>query len=62
MEFNWDVTDKLRLTLGGQNVFDQYPDLASAAVGETCCGRYYRSDSVAPWQGSFWYLRANAIF
>jgi iron complex outermembrane receptor protein len=62
LELNWDVTDAWRLTVGGQNVFDKYPDPASAAVGETCCGRIYRSDSIVPWQGSFWYLRASAAF
>ena len=51
--------DNYRVTLGGQNIFDQFPDKGQF---ETCCGRIYRSDSIPDWQGQLWYLQASAQF
>ena len=40
--------------------FDQFPDRGT--LGESCCGRIYRSDSIPDWQGQLWYLQASAQF
>ena len=48
--------DRLSVTAGAQNVFDNYPDPGEF---EVCCGRIYRSDSIPPWQGRWLYLRAG---
>ena len=53
----WAISDQYSLTLGGQNVFDNYPD---AGEFEVCCGRTYRSDSVVSWQGAYYFLRFDA--
>ena len=53
----WRIGDTYTLTLGGQNVFGETPDRARF---EACCGRIYRSDSMIPWQGAYYYLRLAA--
>ena len=53
----WRVRETLSLTLGGLNVFGETPDPAEF---EACCGRIYRSDSMIPWQGAYYYLRLRA--
>ena len=50
----WRVRNTLSLTLGGLNVLGETPDRAEF---EACCGRIYRSDSMIPWQGAYYYLR-----
>ena len=32
------------------------------AIGDSCCGRVYRSDSIVDWQGGFYYARILAEF
>ena len=62
VELTYELNETFSFSIGGQNIFDNFPDVADSAVGDTCCGRIYRSDSVVSWQGGFWYLRANANF
>ncbi|MEE2892229.1 MAG: TonB-dependent receptor [Pseudomonadota bacterium] len=59
LELSYNFMDNYRVTLGGQNIFDQFPDKGQF---ETCCGRIYRSDSIPDWQGQLWYLQASAQF
>ena len=59
LELSYTFMDNYRVTLGGQNIFDQFPDKGQF---ETCCGRIYRSDSIPDWQGQLWYLQASAQF
>ena len=54
------MNETLDLTLGARNIFDEYPD--EGEIGETCCGRIYRSDSIVDWQGGYYYARAIARF
>ncbi|MBB4210493.1 iron complex outermembrane receptor protein [Rhodothalassium salexigens DSM 2132] len=61
-EASYAVTERLRLAAGARNLFDTYPDPGSDAVGETCCGRIYRSDSIVDWQGGFYYFRMEYMF
>ncbi|WP_269716825.1 TonB-dependent receptor plug domain-containing protein [Caulobacter sp. NIBR2454] len=60
-EISYDVTENYRLTLGGRNIFDKYPD--PDATGESGTnGRIYRSDTLVDWQGGFYYAKFTATF
>lgn len=60
LEATYSVNETLDLTFGARNIFDEYPD--EGEIGETCCGRIYRSDSIVDWQGGYYYARAIARF
>ncbi|MEX0739001.1 MAG: TonB-dependent receptor [Pseudohongiella sp.] len=60
LEGQYQINDMLRLTLGGRNVFDQYPEKDS--IGDYCCGRLYSSGTAVSWQGAYYYARLNASF
>ncbi|MEM0987032.1 MAG: TonB-dependent receptor [Pseudomonadota bacterium] len=62
LEGAYDITDSITVAIGARNVFDQFPDEGDPAIGDTCCGRIYRSDSVVDWQGGFYYARIRADF
>ena len=55
----WRASDTVSVTLGGQNVLGQTPDRAEF---EACCGRIYRSVSMIPRQGTYYYLNVVADF
>ncbi len=57
LEATYRFTPKFSTTLGGQNIFDSYPDPAETA--DVCCGQIYSGTSVVPWMGAFYFLRAN---
>ena len=59
-DVSWDLSEMYRLTFGINNIFDAMPDLDT--IGETCCGRTYRSDSVQDWQGTYYYVRGQINF
>ena len=59
-DVSWDLSEAYRLTLGINNVFDTMPDIDT--VGESCCGRTYRSGSVQDWQGTYYYVRGQISF
>ena len=59
-DVSWDLSDEYRLTFGINNIFDTMPDMDT--IGETCCGRTYRSDSVMDWQGTYYYVRGQISF
>ena len=59
-DVSWDLSDEYRLTFGINNIFDTMPDRDT--IGETCCGRTYRSDSVMDWQGTYYYVRGQINF
>ena len=60
VEASYQISDAVRLSLGARNVFDEYPDAADPAIGDSCCGRIYRSDSSVDWQGGYYYLKLRA--
>ena len=62
LEGTYSVTERIRLSLGARNLFDEYPDKADPAIGDSCCGRIYRSDSEVSWQGGFYYAKVVAEF
>ncbi|MEO1661722.1 MAG: TonB-dependent receptor [Pseudomonadota bacterium] len=62
VEGSYDVSDAITLSVGARNLFDEYPDVADPAIGDSCCGRIYLSASEVDWQGGFYYVRAVAKF
>ena len=62
LEGTYFINETLSVSLGARNLFDNYPDPGSDAMGETCCGRIYRSDSIVDWQGGYYYMKLNASF
>ncbi|NQY38798.1 MAG: TonB-dependent receptor [Henriciella sp.] len=62
VEGSYDLNEAITLSIGARNLLDEYPDAGDPAIGDTCCGRIYRSDSEVDWQGGFYYVRAVAKF
>jgi len=60
LEAQYQINDTFRISGGGRNIFDQYPDEGN--IGDTCCGRVYESGSIVGWQGSYWFARLTADF
>ena len=60
IEATYHITEDYSLTAGVRNLFDNYPD--PGEIGETCCGRIYRSDSIVSWQGGYYYAKFIARF
>jgi iron complex outermembrane receptor protein len=63
LEGNYQINDNWRVTVGGRNIFDTYPDKLDA-IGrqDQCCGRVYDSGGVAPWQGGYYFGRVSVSF
>lgn len=55
-DVTWDISDTYRLTIGGNNIFDELPDVA---ISEACCGRIVASGSVMDWQGPQYFVRGQ---
>jgi iron complex outermembrane receptor protein len=63
LEASYQLTDSLRLTAGGRNVFDEFPDeLNDIGRADQCCGRLYDSGTIVPWQGGYYYGRLQFDF
>jgi iron complex outermembrane receptor protein len=60
IEASYAIDENVTVTFGARNVFDEYPALGT--IGETCCGRLYRSDSIVDWQGGYYYGKAAVKF
>tara|TARA_B100000614_G_scaffold257297_1_gene277294 strand:- start:385 stop:2961 length:2577 start_codon:yes stop_codon:yes gene_type:complete len=60
LEGTYFISEMLSVSAGARNLFDNYPD--AGEIGETCCGRIYRSDSIVDWQGGYYYMRLNMSF
>ncbi len=60
LEVSYAFMDHYKLSIGARNIFDNYPD--PGMIGETCCGRIYRSDSIVDWQGGYYYGRVEVSF
>ena len=60
LEASYKFKDAYRIAVGARNAFDEYPD--PGTIGETCCGRIYRSDSVVDWQGGYYYVKGSVAF
>ncbi len=64
LEGSWQINDNLRASIGGRNLFDEFPDEVDrvASDNDYCCGRVYQSGSVVPWQGGYYYARLRFGF
>lgn len=73
LEVSYEATDFLTIAVGGENIFDQYPDRNKRAIGEPNQNWYETTGSLingsryldtAPfgYNGGFWYIRAAARF
>ncbi|MAP95801.1 MAG: TonB-dependent receptor [Ponticaulis sp.] len=60
LELGYQVSEVVKLSVGARNIFDQYPDESNPAIGDSCCGRVYRSDSTVDWQGGYYYFKLKA--
>ena len=60
LEASYQVSDVVRVSVGARNIFDEYPDASDPAIGDSCCGRVYRSDSIVDWQGGYYYFKLKA--
>jgi len=62
LEATYQFTSLLSATIGGRNIFDEYPDKVDTTVGDYCCGRVYSSNTIVPWQGGYYFVRLDAAF
>jgi iron complex outermembrane receptor protein len=64
LEGTYRINENFALSLGGRNIFDDYPDQLDrvATANDQCCGRVYSSATFVPWQGGFYYARLRAEF
>jgi iron complex outermembrane receptor protein len=61
LDVGYDITDNLRLSVGGNNIFDNYPgkDRLAANIAN---GQIYTQNSPFGYSGGLWYARATAKF
>lgn len=63
---NYDVTDNVRLTVGGENILDSYPERETRGVypitNSTANGSIYLDDSPAGFNGAFLYAKVGLKF
>lgn len=65
MELGWDVTENWNVTLGGTNVFDEYPDKigdGGVYANRVSVGLPYPRRTAAGYDGGSWYLRTSYAF
>ena len=64
LEGSYRFNENYSLSLGGRNIFDEYPDQVDreASGNDYCCGLLYQEDSYVPWQGGYYFVRMNAHF
>ncbi|MDX1405493.1 MAG: TonB-dependent receptor [Woeseiaceae bacterium] len=60
VDLTFDFQDSYRLTIGGNNIFDDLPDIATGS--EFCCGQLYRTSDPADWMGPFWFVRGTVMW
>ncbi|WP_159931214.1 TonB-dependent siderophore receptor [Oceanicoccus sp. KOV_DT_Chl] len=65
LELSYDVTDELRLAVGGSNIFDEYPTEIKSEPGQAnrnSVGLQYPRRSVQNYEGGSWYLQGTYTF
>ena len=65
LELGWDVTENWNVTLGGSNIFDEYPDKVRSGgryANRESQGLLYPRRAVTGYEGGSWYLRASYNF
>ncbi len=65
-EFSYQVTDQITASIGGRNIFDEFPDVINGVnplTGGLGDGeRYPRHGGPFGYNGAYWYLRMGAKF
>ena len=61
LELSYKVSDMLKLAVGGENIFDNYPDV-EARQSQINNGIRYLRFAPTGFNGGFWYVRATASF
>ncbi|MDG2116878.1 MAG: TonB-dependent receptor [Porticoccaceae bacterium] len=63
IELGYDVSENLRITAGGSNIFDEYVDeIGAPNANRMSVGLQYPRRTAANYEGGSWYLRANYSF
>ena len=64
LEATYEINDNWRVTVGGRNIFDEFPDRTDrvASNNDQCCGRTFVSGGVVPWQGGYYFGRVAVSF
>ncbi|PZR48291.1 MAG: hypothetical protein DI537_59055 [Stutzerimonas stutzeri] len=60
-EVGFDLTDTIHLAVGGNNLFDAYPD-KEELIANRNNGQDYPDLSPFGFSGGFWYVRAEVKF
>ena len=55
LDVTWDINDMLRITFGGNNIFDARPGPAPSF--QNCCGIPVHRPTTMDWQGTYYYVR-----
>ena len=63
VELGYDMTENLRLTAGGSNIFDEYVDeIGAPNANRMSVGLQYPRRTAANYEGGSWYVRAQYDF
>ncbi len=63
LELGWDISDNVRLSLGGVNVFDEFiEEVGPPFSNRLSVGLQYPRRSAANYEGGSWYVRAGFRF
>ena len=60
LEASYQITDELKVSLGGRNLTDEYPE--KDELFDYCCGQYYSGNTSVDWQGAYYYGRLSYNF
>lgn len=60
LEASYQLTDNVRLSAGGRNVFDKYPPIATQNVNASRV--YFDAAGTPDWQGAYYYTKVNVTF
>ena len=55
-DITWDVNETLSVTIGSDNIFNEFPDPVPDFLN--CCSIVYDPGTVMNWQGAYYYVRA----
>ncbi|MGC4030038.1 MAG: TonB-dependent receptor [Steroidobacteraceae bacterium] len=65
LDVAYEVTDKIRASVGAENILDEYPPLSKTGIfprtGTSSFGTYYAGAPISS-NGTFWYVRLSAQF
>lgn len=61
IEFKMDVTEQVTLAIGGENIFDEYPDKENNGI-LNFLGQQHAVTSPFGFNGAFWYVRGSMSF